>query len=131
MKRLFVITLLTWTCLTASAQMKNQLANTAWQGAVNMGQVVDVVLRYEADTVKMYSVSDHEILETMTYSIKGDSLTWKKVDGGSPCDTQTPGIYQFIIKNDEMAINLIKDDCPARSGALLPKPFKKVAYTSK
>ncbi|WP_375449380.1 hypothetical protein [uncultured Nostoc sp.] len=111
--------------------MKNQLANTAWQGAVETSKVVDVVLRYGADTMTMYTVADKQLLETMTYTMKGDSLTWKKVSGTSPCDTQAIGLYQVVIKNEEMVLKLLKDDCPLRSGSLLPKPFKKIAYSSK
>ncbi|GAB3020343.1 hypothetical protein [Spirosoma pulveris] len=131
MKLFFVIIILIWGSLTATAQVKNQLANTAWQGTVETSQVVDVVLRYGADTITMYTVADKQLLETMTYTMKGDSLTWKKVSGSSPCDTQAIGIYQVMIKEDEMVLKLLKDDCPLRSGALQPKPFKKIAYSSK
>ncbi|GAB3737632.1 hypothetical protein [Spirosoma lituiforme] len=131
MKPFFVITLLLAASLTATAQVKNQLANTAWQGTVETSKVVDVVLRYGADTMTMYTVADKQLLETMTYRMKGDSLTWKKVSGTSPCDTQAIGIYQVLIKNEEMVLKLLKDDCPLRAGSLLPKPFKKVAFISK
>lgn len=107
------------------------MANTAWQDSVNMGQVEDVIFRYGTDTVSIYSASGNELLEMMMYTIQGDSLTWKKVSGNSPCDTQTVGIYQVSIKNGEMAMKLVKDDCPPRLAALLPKPFKKIAYSSK
>lgn len=84
----------------------------------------------------MYSVPDNilretKLLETITYTTKDNTFTWKKVDGGSPCDSQTPGTYQVAIKNDEMTLTLIKDDCEGRSTALLPAPFKKVAFTVK
>ncbi|GAB3800617.1 hypothetical protein GCM10028819_26270 [Spirosoma humi] len=131
MKPFVVITLLLGASLTATAQVKTQLANTAWQGTVETSKVVDVVLRYGADTTTMYTVADKQLLETMTYTIKGDTLTWKKVSGTSPCDTQAIGIYQVVIKNDEMVLKPLKDDCPLRSGSLLPKPFKKIAYSSK
>ena len=131
MKRFFVIISLMCTSLTATAQVKNQLANTAWQGSVETSQVIDVVLQYGADTITMYTVPDKQILETMTYTMKGDSLTWKKVSGASPCDTNAVGTYQVMIKEDEMTLKLLKDDCPLRSGSLLPKPFRKIAYSSK
>jgi len=131
MKRFIAITLLIGASLTATAQVKNQLASTAWQGAVETSKVVDVVLRYGADTMTMYTVAGKRLLETMTYTMKGDSLTWKKVSGTSPCDTQAIGIYQVMIKNDEMVLKLLKDDCPLRSGALLLKPFKKIAFSNK
>ncbi len=131
MKRFFVITLLVGAGLTATAQVKNQLANTAWQGTVETSKAVDVVLRYGADTMTMYTVADKQLLETMTYTMKGDSLTWKKVSGTSPCDTQAIGIYRVMIKNEEMVLKPLKDDCPLRAGSLLPKPFRKIAYSSK
>ncbi|MBD2757402.1 hypothetical protein [Spirosoma validum] len=131
MKPFFVITLLIGASLTATAQVKNPLANTAWQGTVETSKVVDVVLRYGADTMRMYTVADKQLLETMTYTMKGDSLIWQKVSGTSPCDTQAIGIYQVVIKNEEMVLNLLNDDCRLRSGSLLPKPFKKVEYSNK
>ncbi|GAB3942297.1 hypothetical protein GCM10028805_06700 [Spirosoma harenae] len=131
MKRFFVVTLLLGASLTATAQVKNQLANTAWQGTVETSKVVDVVLRYGADTMRMYTVADKQLLETMSYTMKGDTLTWQKVSGTSPCDTQAIGIYQVVIKNEEMVLKLLKDDCRLRSGSLLPKPFKKVEYSNK
>ncbi|GAB3935711.1 hypothetical protein [Larkinella terrae] len=131
MKRFFAITLLLGASLTATAQVKNQLTNSAWQGSVETSKVVEVVLQYGADTMRMYTVADKQLLETMTYMMKGDSLIWQKVSGTSPCDTQAIGIYQVVIKNEEMLLKLLKDDCRLRSGSLLPKPFKKIAYSSK
>ncbi len=130
MKPFVVITLLIGASLPATAQVKNPLANTAWQGTVETSKVVDVVLRYGADTMSMYTVADKQLLETMIYTIKGDTLTWKKVSGTSPCDTQAIGIYQVVIKNEELQLKLLNDECRLRSGSLLPKPFKKVAYSS-
>lgn len=77
MKQLFVITLLIGASLTANAQVKSLLTNTAWQGTVETSKVVAVVLRYGADTMTMYTVPDKQLLETMTYTMKGDTLTWK------------------------------------------------------
>ena len=62
MKRFVVITLLIGASLTATAQVKNQLANTAWQGTVETSKVVDVVLRYGADTMTMYTVAGKQLL---------------------------------------------------------------------
>lgn len=131
MKPCFGITLLLWVSLPATAQVKNPLAHTAWQGAVETSQVVNVVMRYGADTITMYTISDQQLLETMTYTMKGDTLSWKKVSGSSPCDTQAIGIYQAIIKDDQLVLKLLNDECPLRSGALQPTPFKKVAYSSR
>ncbi|PQA55687.1 hypothetical protein [Siphonobacter curvatus] len=131
MKELLVSTLLIAASLTTTAQIKNPLANTAWQGTVHTSKVVDVVLRYGVDTMTMYTVADKQLLETMTYTMKGDSLIWKKISGTSPCDTQAIGIYQVIIKNEEMVLKVLKDDCPLRAGSLLPKPFRKIPYSSK
>ncbi|MCX6216331.1 hypothetical protein [Spirosoma sp.] len=131
MKPCFGIILLLWVSLPATAQVKNPLAHTAWQGAVETSQLVNVIMRYGADTISMYTASDQQLLETMTYTMKGDTLSWKKVSGSSPCDTQAIGIYQAIIKDDQLVLKLINDECPLRSGALQPTPFKKVAYSSR
>ena len=120
----------------SGVQAQPSLANTAWQGTVQLHRVMDVVLQFDNDTIRMYSVSDTvlpetKLLETMTYTTKGDTFTWRKVSGGSPCDAQTPGTWQYIIRHDELTLNRIDDGCEGRSGIQLGGPFKKVAFLAK
>lgn len=121
----------------SGAQAQNSLANTAWQGtAVQLYWVMDVVLQFDKDTIRMYSVPDNvlpetKLLETMTYTTKGDTLTWKKASGSSPCDEQTPGTWRYTIRNNEMTLNRVDDACEGRSNAFTDKPFKKVAVPVK
>lgn len=117
-------------------QAQSSLANTAWQGTVQLYRVMDVVLQFDKDTIRMYSVPDNvlpetKLLETMTYTAKGDTSTWRKVSEGSPCDAQTPGTWRYIIRNDEMTLNRIDDVCEGRSGMQMGGPFIKVAFSAK
>ena len=120
----------------SGVQAQPSLANTAWQGTVQLYRVMDVVLQFDEDTIRMYSVPDNvlpetKLLETMTYTAKDDTFTWRKVSGGSPCDAQTPGTWRYIIRHDEMTLNKIDDGCEGRSGIQLDGPFKKVAFLAK
>lgn len=72
-----------------------------------------------------------EVIETMTYTVKDDVMTWKKTSGGSPCDAQASGHCRYTIKNDELTLTVIQDDCEARANSLPGTPFKKVAFTEK
>ncbi|WP_157815929.1 hypothetical protein [Spirosoma pollinicola] len=80
MKKQIIITCLTCIGVVVGAQAQNRLANTAWQGTVQLYRVMDVVLQFEKDTIRMYSVPDNvlaetKLLETMTYTTKGDTFT--------------------------------------------------------
>lgn len=131
MYRFLIILLLSGFSLQSTAQTKNPLTNTAWQGDVYLDQMVNVIFTFQADTVKMRLSDNKEVIETMTYTVKDDVMTWTKTSGGSPCDTQTPGSCRYTLKNDELILIAIQDGCEARSSSLPGTPFKKVVFTGK
>ena len=110
---------------------QSPLANTAWQGMVNAPTPVEAIIHYSTDSLYLHFMPDNLVGETMTYSVKGDTLTLQKVSGSSPCDTQAIGVYQFAIKDDAMTIRLIGDDCVERVQAWGDKPFARVAVPTK
>jgi len=130
MKTLLVFLFIVFAYLSC-AQAQNRLANTAWQGQVNAPDLTNVIFHFKADSVYMYIAPDMFIGETMAYTTESNTLKWRKTSGNSPCDTKTTGTYQFAIKDDELTIKLIADDCPARKEAWMDKPFKKVAIPVK
>ncbi|GAB3021923.1 hypothetical protein [Spirosoma pulveris] len=131
MYQFFIVLLLTGFSLQANAQTKNPLANTAWQGEVYLEQPANVVFTFKTDTVDMRLSDTKEIIETMTYTVKDDVMTWKKTSGGSPCDTQGSGRCRYTITNDALTLTVIQDDCEARASSLPGTPFKKVAFAGK
>lgn len=136
MKKQIILTCLTCVGVVVGAQAQYTLASTAWQGTVQLYRVMDIVLQFDKDTIRMYSVPDNvlaetKLLETMTYTTKGDTFTWKKVSGGSPCDTETPGTWRYTISRNKMTLNVVDDACEARAGAHARVTFKKVAFRVK
>ena len=114
MKKIFFILITTVLSATTIAQLKN----TRWKGAIKGDNPRNVILDFKKDTVVLYTVSDSEIVETMTYTINNGAFIVKKINGQSDCDNTTPGKYGFTIKGDKMFIKLITDVCSDRSSAL-------------
>ncbi len=114
MKKIIFILLATFILTPAFAQLKN----TRWEGAVKGDDPRNTILDFKEDTLILYAVPNNEIVETMTYTINGNSFTVKKVKGQSDCDNTSPGKYGFQIKGGKMLIKLISDACNDRSSAL-------------
>ena len=114
MKKIIFILLATFLLKPAIAQLKN----TKWEAAIKGDNPRNTILDFEKDTVILYATSNNEIIETMTYILKGNTFTVKKIEGQSDCDNSTPGKYGFEIKGDKMLIKLISDECSDRSSAL-------------
>ncbi|MFZ4059096.1 MAG: hypothetical protein ACOYKE_13215 [Ferruginibacter sp.] len=99
------------------------LVNTKWEGSLNIPTEVNGGIEFKKDT--MYIMYENNIVETMTYKEKGDSLFIQKVSGGSPCEAEL-GTYTFKIAYDILVLNLVQDNCSERSEAFSPAGYKKV-----
>ena len=75
-----------------------QLKNTRWEGAIKGDNPRNAMLDFKKDTLILYAASNNEIVETMTYTINGNTFTVKKVEGQSDCDNTIPMKYRFEIK---------------------------------
>ncbi|HEX9956315.1 MAG TPA: hypothetical protein VGA96_03635 [Fibrella sp.] len=131
MKTLLVSLLLTLAAVTLHAQAQNPLAGTAWQGQAYVPDEATIILHFKADSVSMFIAPDMILGETMAYTVKADTLTLRKISGNSPCDTRGIGTLQFTLKNDDMTVKSLADDCRARKVAWGDKPFRKVAIPVK
>ena len=114
MKKISFLLLATFLLKPVIAQLKN----TRWEGAIKGDNPRNTILDFKKDTVILYAAPGNEIVETMAYTIKGNTFTVKKIEGQSDCDNTTPGKYGFEIKGDKMLIKLISDVCDDRSSAL-------------
>ncbi len=111
------------------AQAQQPLAGTTWVGIAAIPEPVEVVFQFKQDTVFMFVKESNELVETMHYTQKGNNqLTWQKISGGSPCDTQTPGTWAYKINKDEIMFTVVDDPCPGRTQAALTTPFKKTTW---
>jgi hypothetical protein len=109
----------------ASASSFAQLQNTSWIGTLKGDNPRNAILGFKKDTVILYTVSDSEIVERMTYTLSGTTFTVKKIDGQSDCDYTTPGKYGFVIKDGKMLIKIVSDACNDRSSAIDTTKWRK------
>ncbi|HTS45580.1 MAG TPA: DUF3471 domain-containing protein [Puia sp.] len=104
--------------LVISGSLLAQLNNTRWKGTIKGDNPRNVIFDFKKDFVSVYTVSDSEMVETMTYIKDDTSFTLKKIDGQSDCDNTTLGKYKFRIIKDSMFVTLASDPCYDRSSAL-------------
>lgn len=123
MQKIIFITLLFFSSvLTVSAQ----LDNTKWHGVANTNQPFDLLLVFQQDTAKAFMLPDSVYLAGMSYIIQDSIISFKKVAGGIPCDSNVVGKYKFEIKDNILSFLLIEDDCGARSHQLNEAKYEKV-----
>jgi len=121
---LMIFAILAFSCISWQSPVPNLLSNTKWIGFLNIPAPTEGILKFKKDTVLAY-VGD-EIIETMSYQTKGDTLIFKKLSGTSPCDDQV-GYYKYDIKAEVLTFYLIKDDCPPRTTTFSSDGYKKQA----
>jgi len=96
-----------------------QLTGTKWKTGINTGGgVTNVIWEFSKDACSIYTVADSTIIETMLYVISDSIITLHKIDGQSDCETTTPGVYKFAVKENTFALHLVKDDCDDRSSTV-------------
>lgn len=100
----------------------NPLLNTHWKGIMNVPDALECGLTFKQDSAIVYL--DVTPIETMHYRVSGDTVFLKKIEGASPCVSET-GAYRYQIKNDVLTLSLIKDDCSGRAQAFTPEGYKK------
>jgi hypothetical protein len=120
MKKIFLIALIS--CVGAAANA--QLANVKWKGTVQMDQQVDMFLNFKTDTLEAITAEDGQLIETMKFSIQDSIVSIWKISGQSEC-SDTESKYKFEIKEDELTLTVVSDDCPDRSSVLDGSKWKK------
>lgn len=121
MKKILLIILLGTACSLAQAQ----LANTKWSGTMTIPEPEGITLEFRKDAVDVILDESGEVLETMSYTVKADTLFLKKVSGKSQCTEQSIAKLQFSIANNKLTVTSVADDCPERAGAWTKDPFIK------
>jgi len=118
--------------LHAQQNAGSTIRGTTWKGVFSVPNPLDCLLQFKKDTVLMLYVGietitlndgrtvgaqDSAALEVMTYTLRGDTVTFSKVSGGSPCDND-PGVYLAQKTSDKMKLVPVKDNCDARKYAM-------------
>jgi len=120
MKTLSISLLLIITCSFAKAQ----LAGTKWTGTMLVPEATSVSFDFKKDTLNLIINDSGEIVETMTYTVKDDIITIKKLEGHSPCDEGSLAVLKYAIKNDLLTVTVVSDACDDRKGAWPTEPMK-------
>ena len=118
---------------TGANQATNPLANTRWKGILRLPtddgtlQPIGIIWNFQPDTASI--IYDNGMQpDVMTYKADPDksTLTFRKVSGGVPCDTVALLTVSYSIKNDQLFLKMIQDDCKPRSHADASQPFDRV-----
>jgi hypothetical protein len=120
MKKIMFILLIS----VISVSVHAQFAKTKWTGAIKGDNAQKATLKFSKDTLVL-AAADGSVIETMSFSVKNNILTIKKIAGQSDCDTATPGKYTFEIKNGTLNFSAASDACYDRSSALDKTVWKK------
>ena len=100
-----------------ACSLQAQLANTKWQGKLDIQGGMDVVFNFGKDTVDAVIPESGESIEASLYTLTDSVLTFQKLYGNSQCDT-TVGKYKYVITGNEMTLSLISDSCYDRATAI-------------
>lgn len=103
----------------------NPIYNTAWAGIANVPTAQNVVLQFSGDDINVF-LKD-QLIEQMKFTVSNDTLNISKKMGGSPCPVDSKGVYKYVIKDDQLEINYVSDECDSRQYNLTVSNFKKVA----
>jgi hypothetical protein len=114
MKQIFLLLLV----LVVTTSVKAQLANKKWLGTLHLEQPTDVLLDFKKDSLAAITPANGKTLETMTFTVKGNILTLKKILGESECGVDIIGKYKFELKGNNLSLVLVQDDCYDRASAL-------------
>jgi hypothetical protein len=111
--------------LISTGNAKAQYQNTSWKGIYKIPDPTEMILQFKQDTLLLNNFADGSTVEAMNYKMNGDTLILTKISGISPCYDEK-GIYKLSIKNDQLFMTLIEDNCDARAAALPDVPLVKL-----
>lgn len=114
MKKMFLIVLIA----VISASVNAQFANSKWKSTLQLDNPVDVIFDFKSDTLEAIVVMDNSSLETMKYSTKDGILSIQKITGQSQCSSTTVAKYKYELKEKELYLTLVEDDCYDRYSVL-------------
>ncbi|MET0464310.1 MAG: hypothetical protein ABW007_14190 [Chitinophagaceae bacterium] len=118
MKKLSLLILILAAGLMASAQLEN----TKWKGIANVPDPYECMFDFRKDTVYLMA-GEAGLLETMRYTLKGDTLILTKIEGKSPCEAKSSGYFKIEKKQDAFQLTSLKDDCQGRAEAFVASPW--------
>ncbi|RYE09910.1 MAG: hypothetical protein EOP44_02045 [Sphingobacteriaceae bacterium] len=121
MKNVIAIFVLCMISFSANAQ----LAGTKWKGKVNIPNSTEVIFDFKTDVADVVTTTGMPV-ESCSYTIKSDTITFKKLKGGSPCPVSSMFTVQFSVKDNQMNIIPLTDDCEGRKDTFTREAFIKI-----
>ena len=118
MKKLLICLLF----ITSALASKAQLANTKWTGTMMVPSEQKVTLSFKKDS--LFIMIDNDVVESMTYTVKDNTIIANKFDGKSPCDLG-PFTLTYSLKGNQLFIKDTSDSCDDRLHAWTTDPFIK------
>ena len=109
-----------------SGTVKAQFTHTKWKGTLELDPAMDVVFDFRKDTVEVFNLADKSSLEIMQYTINDSTMTLQKVSGASGCDASGVAKYKFRLKDDQLFLIRIEDDCDDRGNVLNNTRWKRL-----
>lgn len=102
-----------------------QFTGKKFRGYANAPDPMEMIMEFKNDTLNMYLAADFRLVETMSYSLQGDTMTISKLFGQSPCKNGTSGLYKMVLEENKLFITPIKDECTDRFYAFNKDPWIK------
>ena len=130
MKKITLLTsIVCLTVLTANAQ----LTNTKWKGMIRIPadsvgtlKPFGVTWAFTKDTATVTYDDNVMEPEVMTYKTKGPQIMLKKVSGTVPCNNTDLLTCTYSIKNDQLFLTKVSDECVPRGHADASQPFDRL-----
>lgn len=97
-----------------SGSLAAQLTNSKWKGIIDLGNPVNVSFDFGKDTLAVINLDENSVIETMIYKGTNTSFTIIKITGQSECDTTAVGKYNYLIKDNELLLTAVDDNCEDR-----------------
>jgi cell wall-associated protease len=125
MKALFIIV---FSLVGVNLWSQTLLSNTKWKGRIENPQALDIIFEFRNDSLIVSSAEGIE-LEVMFFSQAKDTLKLRKLNGQSPCNYTTEGIYilNWTDSGEKLLLYPISDNCKARSVSMsAPVAYSRV-----
>ncbi len=117
-KTIFLFTFL----LAFSIQTKAQLANKKFE--IKMGQMGTFYVEFGETTYKLFNPMG-DVGVAGTYKTENNTIQFTDKEGQMACPETVTGTYKFTLQNDELKLELIKDECTGRP-QMAAVPWKQV-----